>query len=433
MSNRRILGAIILGFILAVAIIGGATELDQYILTTNTPSTIAPGTGILAAQITDPQNLPSGVTSVYVNCSPIQVHAAGVSLKSGWYTVTNSASIDLTKLTTQSATIGSAEVTSGVFNLANLSISGATVTFNGANYTATVISRVITIPISNGGALVRAGSSSGFVIDFSLTILKLHSDTGTGFGLETVATSLAIPQHDWSPKLASPGAKEDVNATSWGTSISREVAESSFEITGASLQGSSIFLTVKNNGKTNLNMTSLSLLFVGTSLSPYPMVSVSISNSTSTTSVANTTAPSSTSITTTVSANSTKSASTNSSTSTSTSTTTTSVTNTTTTSSIATSSTTTNFSTSMKIQTGPELIAEFNVLPSCTLAISNGTLTSGCPLSPGRSVTLAFHGSLSSLPNLFGGTPLLISSGQVYEFSLLTDAGVTSTFEYTVP
>lgn len=418
-----ILGAVVLGAIIAVAIIAGATGVQTYILTTNTSSlSIASGTGILAAQITDPLNLPSGVTDVYVSYSPIQVHPAGVALSSGWYTVANAASLDLSRFTAQSVTLGSAEVSTGVFTLANLSVTGATVTFQGKNYTATVVSTVITLPITNGGAVVQANSTSGFVIDFSPTIFKLQNTSGTGFSLYASAKSIAIPQHDWNPNFVKPGAAEIVNSTSWGSSISEEAAESSIGILSASLQNSSLTVVVKNTGNSEINVTSISLLSLGVSLGQYHPLHPFVSNTSSTTATSNSSSPT-TNSTITTSINSTTTSTSASSASSSSAT------------SNSTSTTTTTSSSISKIESGLEPVAQFTVLSNGTLVESNAAVSGdGFALQPGQSVTLDYHGSIKLLSVVSSGMPsLTVYSGQAYDFSVLADSGAVATFEYVVP
>src|SRR5579862_8858964 len=110
MISRAILGSIVLGLIIAIAIIGGASVVQLFVFTTSSiPTSVAtssisspPGTGVLAVQITDPPHLISGVSDVYVTYSPVMVHAAGVGMDSGWYQISNAKTIDLTKVVSES-------------------------------------------------------------------------------------------------------------------------------------------------------------------------------------------------------------------------------------------------------------------------------------------------------------------------------------------
>jgi trimeric autotransporter adhesin len=399
--------------------------LQQYILSSTTNVSVASNTGILAVQITDPLHLPSGVSDVYVTYSNIRVHAAGFSLSSGWYTIANSTTVNLTRVTSLGTTIGSGRVISGTFDLANVSIGSASVTYQGNNYSTTVVSEAIATPIVDGGVIVQPGSSSGFVIDFSPTILSFQGRTGQSFCLAASATSLPIPSKNWDTKLTTIGATENLNSTALGPSITT-LRKSSIVISSASLGNGSLTVAITNKGATPSTLTALNLKIAGSQI---PSIRPSLTSS-SITSTSNSTSSSTAASSTTSSINTSSSTSSNSTTVS----TTTVISNTTSSYSASSNSTITStsstaFHSTSTIPSGLEPFAEFAVLSDGSLVESTSAPSLGYVLNPGASVTLSFRGSVTLLS---GGT-LAVIAGQIYDLTVLTSSGAIATYAYSVP
>ncbi len=256
------LQAAVIGVVMAAAIIGGVTFTQQsFFSSQSTESTTSPSgaTGMLAAQITDPPNLPNGVTHVYISYSDIQVHAAGVANNSGWYTVANSGTVDLMSVVNMSMTLGSSLVSVGLFDVVKIDISSAWITYFGHNTNAVVPLNQISVPITNGGVYVSAGSSSGFLIVISPTVVPYQNGTQTSFVLVPGVTSLPISSQIWHKGLEQPGSTIDLNSTSWLHSSESNKLEN-ITIKSAALTASSFELTVKNIGNVNTALTSISIL-----------------------------------------------------------------------------------------------------------------------------------------------------------------------------
>ncbi len=257
------LQAVVVGVVLAAAIIGGVTVTQQsFFGSQSTESrTIAPGsaTGILAAQITDPPNVPEGVTHVYVSYSDVQVHAAGVANNSGWYTIASSGTVDLMSVVNVSMTLGSAPVNIGLFTVVKFDIASASITYFGQNDSAIVPLNEISVPISNGGVYVSDNGSAGFLIVISPTVVPFQNGTQTSFVLVPSATSLPISSNVWNRNLEERGSTIDVNSTVW-LNDSNQSKLQSIAIQQASLSQSSLNLTVANTGNVNTTLTSISIL-----------------------------------------------------------------------------------------------------------------------------------------------------------------------------
>ncbi len=264
-QKKKLFQAVVIGVILAATIIGGVTLTQQSFFGSSTESStasLAGATGTLAAQITDPPNVPDGVTHVYISYSGVQVHAAGVANNSGWYTIANSGTVDLMSVVNVSMTLGSSVVSVGLFTVAKFDISSAWITYFGQNDSAVVPLNQITVPISNGGVYVTPDGSAGFLIVISPTVVPYQNGTQTGFVLVPAATSLPISAQIWHTNLENAGSTIDVNSSDWLHSSDQSKVEN-VTIEHASLTPSSLELTVMNTGNVNTTLTSISILEAG--------------------------------------------------------------------------------------------------------------------------------------------------------------------------
>ncbi len=264
-AKSKTFQAIAIAVVLAAAIIGGVTLTQQNFFnsqsTKNGSTQPVLQTGTLAAQITDPPNVPIGVTHVYLNYSDIQVHLAGVPDNSGWYTVANSGAVDLMSVVNVSMTLGSSTVSSGVFTLVKFDNIGAKITYFGQNYSALVPQSQLVCEISNGGVSVSSNGSSGFVVDISPTVFQ--NDTHTGFVLTPAATCLPISQQIWQKGWEQEGTVVNMNSSDWLKETDHQGSLGNVSIVSASLTSNSFEIKVTNTGNVNTNLTSLSILSGG--------------------------------------------------------------------------------------------------------------------------------------------------------------------------
>ncbi len=385
----------LMGVLIAAAIIGGVTVLQQQgILGWNTTGILGQK-GTLAAQITDPPNVPAGVNHVYISYTDIKVHLADAGNQSGWYTVANAGQLDLMSVLNVRETLGSATVQSGDFNLVTFDISSAKVTYNGVNYTAYVPANKITVPIADGGVQVQAGTSTGFVINISPTVVPYQNGSGISFVLVPAADSIPVPQLNWHAGDDQQGARDDLSGDSWWYH-NEDALRGNLTIQSVSLTNTSLSITLKNVGTNNITLSAISILG-NTSFAPTTVSQDSISTTSSDPTTTSTITQSTT----------------------------------------QTSITETHTSTTEVSDYEQEFytISSFQVLNNGTLVQPNDGLELdqlvGLVIQPGQSVTLTFTGQILTLHDDVSVSS--IASGQVYhvaalgEFDTRAYANVTAT------
>ena len=271
-SKSKTLQAAFIGVVIAAGIIGGVNILSQNFLASSSLSTgssssgtttIVSGTkkplstGVLAAQITDPPNVPTGVTSILVSYSSIEVHAEGVPDNSGWYTIASNGTIDLMSVVNVTKTLGSATVTSGLFTLVRVDITNATITYMNNNYPAQLSSQTLLLPIMSGGVAVESNSSAGFLIQVSPTVSMFQSGSTLGFVLIPNAKSLPVPQGVWNESWTQPGTVISEDNHDWLYNTN-DTTTGSITVSGASfIHGLSV--TVKNSGSSSVTLSTVSM------------------------------------------------------------------------------------------------------------------------------------------------------------------------------
>ena len=105
--------------------------------------------GLLSILLTDPPSVPEGVTAVYINYSGLALHAKGLG-DGGWVTVAGQGTLETLGLVNISQTLTSGNVPSGTYNLLAFNITSAEVEYLGTNYSATVNSGRLIVPILGG-------------------------------------------------------------------------------------------------------------------------------------------------------------------------------------------------------------------------------------------------------------------------------------------
>jgi hypothetical protein len=275
---------VLVGILIAAGIIGGVTALEQgKFITGPTNSTVTSSTtittvtssiqtGVLAAQITDPPNLPNvpqGTSHVFIHYSDIEAHTTDQN-NSVWFTVARTGSIDLLSVLNIAMTLGSATVYSGTYNQARFDITNATVTFGGANYTATVPQNQIIVPLSNGGAQVKPNSSAGFIIQVTPTVLAQNIGGRPAFEILAAAQALPIPSESWNGSLTAPGAKiQNIDTQSWyiaPTPIGDNLTLPNPHV--AEIYPTTLLVILNNTGSTPVTISALNILTRGTQAAP---------------------------------------------------------------------------------------------------------------------------------------------------------------------
>jgi len=274
-SGKQVVSAGMVGLILAVALIAGAALFLASPTTIGTPSQTSSSTqvnsstqsvggqGTLDVLLTDPPNVPAGVTAVYVTYSNVAVHVRDAGNQSGWTNSNTAGTIDLMKLVNYSTTIASIKVTAGVYNALRFNISSAAVTFNGKNYTAFVPRAMLTVLIP-GGISVNAKNSSAEIIDVSPTVSNIGSESTPEFIISTAASCFRVPSSILlvTKNIDHRGFILGLAGATWWHQI-REGYTANVTISEASLSASSLSVTVENTGSTPLNLSAVIVTSLG--------------------------------------------------------------------------------------------------------------------------------------------------------------------------
>jgi len=247
-SNVLMSGAI--AAIIAIVLIGGIVTtgiLNTKSTNTSTQTSVS-GSGTLAVLLTDPPTVPNGTTAVFITYSGLAIHVSDAGNKSGWHVLNAQGKIDLMSIINVSQTIASANIQSGNFNALAFNITSATVTFNGANYSAYLVyqDHTLFVPIP-GGISITNGQSAAAVIDLTPTILLLGDPSNPTFAFIPAARGYTIPAQSIPQRVGQIG---NVNNQSWYRNN-----QPKFEITGATLTPTSLSITVANTGNVSLDFT----------------------------------------------------------------------------------------------------------------------------------------------------------------------------------
>ncbi|MDG7001846.1 MAG: DUF4382 domain-containing protein [Nitrososphaerota archaeon] len=302
---RRLLLMVLVGILIAASIIGGVTALENGKLittptsqtrtlisntTVTTSTTIVSSTiqtGVLAAQITDPPdppNIPVGITHVYIYYNDIEAHTTFQN-NSVWVNVAKGGVVDILSVLNLSRTLGSAQVPSGTYDQVRFSIENATVTFGGANYTASIPMDQIVVSLSNGGTVVQPDSSAGFVLGLTPTVLVSSSSGKQAFQIEAAVQGVSIPSDSWNVSLASPGSFiQDITSQPWWK-VATPIGDNLSEVTGTEIYPTTLLVILNNTGRTPITISGMNILSSGASSSNSSNVTTTTIVSTSTTSI----------------------------------------------------------------------------------------------------------------------------------------------------
>ena len=229
--------------ILAVSLLTGFSLLPS----ANTPGptgSAAPGT--LSVMLTDPPHVPAGVTGVYIRYNDLSVHVSEAGNRSGWTLLKSAGSIELLGTVNVTQTISSVKVAMGDYNLLRFTITSATVTYNGKNYTAFVPTSELTVPIV-GGIEVNASKPSATVINIQPSVYNIGSASNPEFIIRQWARAFPVPSSQVSEQMEHEGAKLSLTGKTWWSDIEEKYTANA-QITSATLTPNSLSVTVKNTG-----------------------------------------------------------------------------------------------------------------------------------------------------------------------------------------
>ncbi len=214
------------------------------------------GNSLVALQLTDPPQVPSGTQSLVIDYSSMAVHVSGAQ-HSGWIQSNASGSIDLLSLLNVSQTLGTVAVPNGTsINMVRFYVTASKITINGTSYNVTLPSTQVTADIS-GNSTVNASSS--VLLSLSPTIVTILTSNSTVFVM-VPSVKAVILSNGTNSSTVQIGARRSL-----GTQANRELERitPNITITGASLSVSGntthLLITVKNNANSSVLLTHVGM------------------------------------------------------------------------------------------------------------------------------------------------------------------------------
>jgi hypothetical protein len=194
----------IAGVVLATAAIIAGTNLGVI-----TPA----ASGALSVMLTDPPNIPQGVTAVYITYDYLGLHPAGFG-QGDWVTLPAQGTLETLGLVNISETITNANPPALNYDQIAFEISSAEVEFHGVNYSATVNGGrlVATMP---GGLAINPSKTSVVLLDIQPTVLNLGDRPSPRFVIAAGVKALPVPQSEVVPSMTVLQNKIPLAGHSW--------------------------------------------------------------------------------------------------------------------------------------------------------------------------------------------------------------------------
>jgi len=221
---------------------------------------LAAPTGTLSILLTDPPQVPDGVTKVYITYTSLAVHYHGPNDTGGWVELNEQGTIELLGTVNVGVTIAAANIQTGVYNGIKFNISSAEVTYNSKNYTAFVPTAQLKVPII-GGIRVNASKLSATIINIDPVVMNIGNTATPEFIIRAWAKAFAIPPGQVGAEAGHRGYHLELGTRNWWKHF-QEQSAINLQISGASLTSSSLTVSVANTG----NQSTSAKLVIITSL-----------------------------------------------------------------------------------------------------------------------------------------------------------------------
>ena len=276
MSTRnRVFFSGLMAVVLAAVIIGASSYVGYLPIATQTPTggggnnqgtgnnqtggqggttqTAAQGTvGTLSILVTDPPQVPEGVTAVYITYDELAVHPVASDLRQGWIELNVSGTIESMGLINVSQTIAAAQVPAGSYDLVRFNVSSVAVTYNNLTYSAALSSNTF-VAAFVGGLQVNNSQVSAALVDVEPTVLNAGSASNPQFVFRLSLNALALVRNNINLELTQIGFRMDLGNMSWYVGF-RANATRSLTIDSAALANDSLSVTVTNSGNGTQNI-----------------------------------------------------------------------------------------------------------------------------------------------------------------------------------
>lgn len=257
-SRNRVLFSGLMAVILAAVIIGASSYAGYLPVATQNSTggrggagsqggTSPQGTdGTLSILVTDPPQVPEGVTAVYITYDELAVHSAASDLYHGWIELNVSGTIESMGLVNVSQTIAAAQLPAGSYDLVRFNVSTVMVTYDNLTYSAELSSHTF-IATFVGGLQVNSSEASAALVNIEPMVLNVGSASAPQFVFRMTLNALVLARNYVNSDLMQPGFRMDLGNMSWYEGFSSN-ATRSLTIGSAILTNESLSVTVTNSG-----------------------------------------------------------------------------------------------------------------------------------------------------------------------------------------
>jgi hypothetical protein len=204
--------------------------------------------------LTDPANVPKGVSAVFITYDNLGLHAAGLG-QGVWVPLGGHGTLETLGLVNLSETISSTNVPALKYDQIAFEISGAKVEFHGVNYSATVNGGRLIASIP-GGLTITSSKIAAVVVDILPTVLNL-GDRATPHLLITAGVkALPVPQTEVSNTMTALQSRFSLAGHAWSQPLTNAHA-TNVTISGISVTPNSFSFTASNRGSENVDLRML--------------------------------------------------------------------------------------------------------------------------------------------------------------------------------
>jgi trimeric autotransporter adhesin len=204
------------------------------------------GQGTVAMMATDPSTYASGVSKVYVAYSGAFLHSNASGTAGGWVQVNSGGTLELTSIVNQAVTIAVAKVSTGSYDMAKITITSATVTSGGKNYTSTVKQGDVVADLKSR-LTVNGSASAGALIDLNSAVVNEGSSASPTYHTILSATATGVASSSMAGATISVGATVNLKSAPWWAAFQSQT-QATITLSAAAVSNSSMSITVKNNG-----------------------------------------------------------------------------------------------------------------------------------------------------------------------------------------
>ncbi|MCL4518674.1 MAG: DUF4382 domain-containing protein [Thaumarchaeota archaeon] len=224
----------------------GQTVTITNTITSTVTTTPTGSNGVVSILMSDPPQVPQGVTNVYITYVNMYLHIAGLPDGEGWISVSSSGSIELLGSVNVGQTIASTSIPVNSYNQIRFNVTSAQITFNSLNYSAIVQNGNLTIHLISS-LTIDSAQASALIIDVQPFVFNFGSATAPQFVIKPTALSFVVPQTNVTPEMQHLGYKYQIQSNYTWFWQYRHNYLPSINISAASLSSQSLSVSVHSN------------------------------------------------------------------------------------------------------------------------------------------------------------------------------------------